>query len=59
MKEITAWSAHFAGHAYKKEMRKSEINGEATRTNYVLVLGRYTQRMKVCPVYLPLYAAGN
>lgn len=38
-------------------MRKSEINGEATRTNYVLVLGRYTQRMEVCQVVQVLSAA--
>ncbi|MBT7560803.1 MAG: hypothetical protein HN616_00160 [Proteobacteria bacterium] len=48
MKEITAWSAHFAGRAYKKEMRKSEINKEITRVTYALVLGRYTQWIGVC-----------
>jgi len=38
-------------------MRKSEINGAATRTNHVPVLGRYTQRMEVCQVVQVLSAA--
>ena len=43
MKEITVWLVHFVERGYKKEMRKSEIDEEATHINHILVLGRYMQ----------------
>jgi hypothetical protein len=43
MKEITVWLVHFVERGYKKEMRKSEIDEEATHINHILVPGRYMQ----------------
>ena len=43
MKEITVWLVYFVERGYKKQMRKSEIDKEATHINHILVLGRYMQ----------------
>lgn len=43
MKEITVWLVYFVERGYKKEMRKSEIDEEATHINHILGLGRYMQ----------------
>ena len=43
MKEITVWLVYFVERGYKKQMRKSEIDEEATHINQILVLGRYMQ----------------
>jgi len=40
MKKITVWLVHFVERGYKKEMRISEIDEEATHINHVLVFGR-------------------
>ncbi len=43
MKEITVWLVYFVERGYKKQMRKSEIDKEATHINHILVPGRYMQ----------------